>query len=349
MTRLRPPLAGLGAPLAVVAIALGGPFALAQPQPRPQPPPQTPTALDVAGLGGNGNPAGGKYALLVGVPEANGDPNERKYAEADVVELADLLQQVFRIPADHMMLMTRQASAETSWRRLPTKANILEQLNLFVEGLREQDTLIVVLAGQGMQPVEAEEPSFYPIDAKPNDPSTLIPLSSLRRPMERCRAGLKFLLVDANRKDPLNRAARVEARARPSVRPADSSQVITFLSCSRGEPAFEDSQSRHGVFIHFLIEGIRGKADLDQDGLGTVGELQSYVFSNVFNYVRNQYAALQQPEFTGSGSPNEVFVAYKPARLLLQRANDLYNRHKFDEVINTCTRLILFDSSLAEP
>jgi tetratricopeptide (TPR) repeat protein len=308
--------------------------------------PQPPALVDVAGPG---NPAAGeKFALLIGVPEASFDPNERKYAEADVVALGSQFQDLLKVPADHIVFMTRQASAAISWRRMPTKANILEQLELLAAGLREQDTLIVAVAGQGVQLADADEPSFYPIDAKPSDPSTLIPLSSFRRPMERSRAGLKFLLVDAGRSDPLNRAPRVEARARPSARPADPSQVITFLSCSRGERAFEDPQSRHGIFFHYLIEGLRGPADLDQDGLGTVGEIQAYVYRNVRNFARDQYAALQQPELSGSVVPGEIFVALRPASVLLKRAKALYDQRKYEEVISVCTRLIQFDSRLPE-
>jgi len=38
---------------------------------------------------------------------------------------------------------------------------------------------------------------------------------------------------------------------------------------------------QHGVFTHFLLEGLKGKADMDNDSLITVDEVYSYVSDQV--------------------------------------------------------------------
>ncbi len=37
----------------------------------------------------------------------------------------------------------------------------------------------------------------------------------------------------------------------------------------------------HGVFTYYLLEGLRGKADLDRDGIITVDEAYNYVSKKV--------------------------------------------------------------------
>src|ERR1051326_6508757 len=97
-----------------------------------------------------GSPEGGeKYALLVGVRDYGGAPGAPRFAEKDVLELAEVLQQSLKIPADHIKVMTQREAASSP--RFPTRDRILKQLDLLASGLREQDTLLVALAGLGVQ------------------------------------------------------------------------------------------------------------------------------------------------------------------------------------------------------
>ncbi len=47
------------------------------------------------------------------------------------------------------------------------------------------------------------------------------------------------------------------------------------------EVSGEDDELRHGVFTYFLLEGLRGKADTDKDGIITVDEIYRYVSREV--------------------------------------------------------------------
>ena len=275
---------------------------------------------------------GEKFAFLVGVQNYEGDLNKLNYAEADVDGLAEVLKKNVKLPPDHIVLMTQPQSIVKSPRRYPTKALILEQLDLLLAGLREQDLLIVALAGHGVQfKDDDEERYFCPIDAKLSDRSTLIALGEVRRRMERARAGWKLLFIDASRVDPLNPQSRsalpnVRVEERGGARPPYAGEVITFYGCSKGERAFEDPKSGHGVFFRCLIDGIGGEADLDGDGLGTLGEIRTYVSRNVRNFVRDQHSASQQPELVGNVDPKRVLVAFKPASLLLRQGKELFEK-----------------------
>ena len=55
--------------------------------------------------------------------------------------------------------------------------------------------------------------------------------------------------------------------------------VVT--ACATNEVSLESPQRGHGIFTHYLVEGLRGAADTDQNGKVTIDELYEYVYRNV--------------------------------------------------------------------
>lgn len=64
-------------------------------------------------------------------------------------------------------------------------------------------------------------------------------------------------------------------------------------------------EARTGLFTYFLAMGLRGKADLNEDGHVTAGELYRYIYSNVSENSKKIYQE-QIPCFYGDDS----FILY---------------------------------------
>src|SRR5262245_50891093 len=99
---------------------------------------------------------GERYALLVGVRQY--DRNELrnlKYSEPDVVELAGVLKDAGYRP-ENVVLMTQTRAADNI-RFLPLAANIRRELHLLLRNRSRYDSVVVVLAGHGVQFRGAEE------------------------------------------------------------------------------------------------------------------------------------------------------------------------------------------------
>jgi uncharacterized caspase-like protein len=56
---------------------------------------------------------------------------------------------------------------------------------------------------------------------------------------------------------------------------------LILTASGANEVSGEDDQLKHGVFTYFLLEGLRGKADMDKDGIITVDEAYRYVSREV--------------------------------------------------------------------
>jgi len=290
-------------------------------------------ALTVApALAQPGARRGEKYALLVGVKAY--DPNELHelaYSEADVTGLATVLKAGGYEPAN-VVLMT-QALGATKPRLLPLAANIRKELSLLLQDLEPADSVVVAFAGHGVQFAGEKSTYFCPADAKLADRSTLIPLDDVYRELEASKAGLKLLLVDACRNDPRTKNSRsraeveLESLNRPQVVPPPGG-VLAFFSCSEGEKAQEYEDLRHGVFFHFVIQGLGGEADLDGDGLISPEELAQFAKRRVRDYVREKNGVRQMPELRGTSRDLVPLVRLSRPRMpdvappRLSRANE---------------------------
>jgi uncharacterized caspase-like protein len=76
------------------------------------------------------------------------------------------------------------------------------------------------------------------------------------------------------------------------------SRRLMLTAADTNEFSLEDARwGGHGVFTHFLLDGLRGAGDGDQNGIVTVTEL----FEHVSGEVRGATAGRQNPQISGLG------------------------------------------------
>ena len=74
-----------------------------------------------------------------------------------------------------------------------------------------------------------------------------------------------------------------------------------LLSCGPNEFSLEDPEvGEHGIFSHFLAEGLGGKADLDRDGVVSLAELAQYLGRRVAGQAR---AVIEEDRDRPDGHP----------------------------------------------
>ncbi|MBS0207100.1 MAG: SUMF1/EgtB/PvdO family nonheme iron enzyme, partial [Planctomycetes bacterium] len=242
-----------------------------------------------------------RWALLVGVNQYD-YARGLDYCVSDQRALSEALTAA-GFPARQVTLMVDDASE----RRLqPTRTNVKTQIELLVKLARPGDMVLIGLSGHG---VLLERTTYFcPSDAKLDDADTLVSLDWVYQQLKGCQADLRLVLMDACRNVPPTPAGRraidPDALVATSRAFAQSGSrlpegVLLLNSCSEGEFAQEDQPLGHGVFTHFLLEGLKGKADRDGDQKISLQELFSYSSKETSLYVRDKYAGLQRPTLQG--------------------------------------------------
>jgi uncharacterized caspase-like protein len=214
-------------------------------------------------------PAGRRYAMLVGVKKYGKDQlRSLIYTENDVNGLAAVLKDD---GYKRVVLLTQaEAAAQGDNDLLPTARNVRRQLKAILDDRKPGDSVLVAFSGHGVQFRDQKDSYFCPMDAELDDLKTLISLSEVYQALETCPAGVKVLLVDACRNDPQADASKsvekvkLESVTRPQAeRPPGG--VAALFSCSEGQRSFESDKLHQGVFFHYVIEGLKGKAANKKD------------------------------------------------------------------------------------
>lgn len=278
-------------------------------------------------------PKGKKYALLVGVDRYGKGTllPGLTYPQRDVEGLSDVLLDS-GYDKDDVVVMTRKSGVE-DFDLLPTADHVRNQLTLLLKLLKPGDTILILLCGHGVMldapAPEGEVPTsksfFCPMDAdlRVKDLAKLIAFDEFFEALSRSKATTKLLLVDACRNE---LKAAPEARA-PGISmpppPAPPPSVAALYACSEKEVSWEDSAlgGGHGVFSHFVIEGLKGAAD-KENGNGnnetTLSELTDYVQDNVIKFVRKRHAVSQEPRLLGNVGQILLRVGRPVGRVLIR-------------------------------
>src|SRR5271157_3152132 len=254
---------------------------------------------------------GKKYALLVGVDKYEkgsllpGLPFPRR----DVEELAKVFLQA-GYDKDNVVIMTKERGLE-DFDLMPTAEHIRNQFQLLLAQLKPGDSIIVALAGHGvLMLVPADKPEdkpraksfFCPMDANlaRKQLPRFIDFDELYKGLADSPATVKLLLVDACRNNPTegNRGGI------PFAPPPVPASVAALFSCSDGEVAWDDADlgGGHGVFFHYVIEGLKGAADQEngnRDNKVSLAELTAFTQDKVLDFVSHRRGRRQMPTLQG--------------------------------------------------
>ncbi len=242
-------------------------------------------------------PQGERWAVIIGISKyQNAGIRSLEYAHRDADSLYHLLQRPSGggFKKDHIVHLTDSTA---------TYANIRFALRSFLKQPKEGDLVLLYFACHGAP--DRDRPAnetvyLLPYDTDPNHlAATAIPMREIDEALrEILLARQVIILADACHS--ANIAGGIGGRNLENNKAVNKSLkglgdakggIALLSSASANEEAQEDRRwgGGHGVFTHFLLEGLRGRADdTPQDGQVSVGELFEYVRANVIEATKNQ-------------------------------------------------------------
>ncbi len=253
-------------------------------------------------------PARDRWAVIIGIGRY--DRTEippLRYAVADAERLYDVLVGSAGFKKDHVLLLTDNAE------RKPTLRNVKWALGTFLARSAQKDDLILIFfAGHGApeidpRGIESDGLAKYlvPADADPDDLyATALPMDELSTIFNRIEAEQVVMFLDACYSGAAGGRTFASKRTRASriddvflERLTRSKGRVIVTAARANEVSLELADLGHGVFSHYLIQGIRGTADLDRDGIVSLQELYQYLEQEVSRKSRlaggNQHPVLK--------------------------------------------------------
>lgn len=226
------------------------------------------------------------WAVVVGINDYPRVP-KLKYAVNDAQAFHRLLMERNHVPAENITLLVNEQA---------TLRNLRSALGTGLKGAAGTgDMAIIFFAGHGATERDSAstdgdglEKYILAYDSDPADLfSTALPMRDIALIFDRIRAERLIFMADAC----YSGASGGRTVGTDGIRANISDTFLERLASGRGkviitasaanEVSIEKDELRHGVFTYFLLEGLRGAADMDSDGAVTVEEAYRYVSEKV--------------------------------------------------------------------
>ena len=241
------------------------------------------------------------WAVVIGI---NTYPNIRrlKYAVNDAKAFHRHLVEFTRIPPENAILLLNEDS---------TLKRIRSTLGTFLKNKAGKDDMVIIyFAGHGATERELTSPDgdglekyLLPYDVEPNDLfATALPMGEISRIFTRIQSERLIFIADACYSGASGGRTISFGGVRANIsegfldRVASGKGKIILTASGANEVSEEKEDLGHGVFTYYLLEGLRGSADTDKDGLITVDEIYRYVSYRVPAMTNNE----QHPVKKGS-------------------------------------------------
>jgi len=232
------------------------------------------------------------WAVIIGVGRYQStDIPSLRYTVPDAESFYQILVGPGAFRKEHVLLITDKTE------KTPTLRNIKWALGTFLaRSAKKDDTVLIFFAGHGapeidQRGVERDGLAKYliPSDADPDDLySTALPMDEMQTIFGRVEAERMVVFLDAC----YSGAAGGRTFSAKKTRAANlDDQFLERLTRSKGraiitasrpsEVSIELPELGHGIFTYYLVQGLKGAADLNKDGIITVQELYEYVEQQV--------------------------------------------------------------------
>lgn len=182
--------------------------------------------------------------------------------------------------------------------------------NLVVPG---KSDVFVFYSGHGVPDVNKKEPYLAPYGLDPADvENTGYVLKDLYEQLARIDAKSVTVAIDSCFSGNSEGGAIIKDIS-PALLDVSNPMLkvkngVIFTASSSTQVSSWYHKKQHGLFTYFFLNGLRGKADKDNDGQVTVQELGEYVKRNVTEQAR-QLNRVQTPEVTGGN--DKVLLRYR--------------------------------------
>jgi len=241
-------------------------------------------------------------ALIVGVADYENTPAKAVFADSDAMMFQDYASQKLGIPASRIKTLVNDGADE--------KDMLLAVKRWLVRASKRDKTdVYIFFAGHGLASDDGQKMYLLPYDGAPELlDDTAILRDRLFSDIASANPRSVTVFLDTCYSG-TTRGTDMLIASRPIAIKALKQSVpdnFTVMTAARGDQTAKPlEEAKHGMFSYFLMKGMEGEADKNQDNKITAGELHSYVQSNVVQ----QSSGSQTPELQGDA--DRVLVQFQ--------------------------------------
>jgi len=201
------------------------------------------------------------------------------FAKRDASYMKEYFHKTLGIPADKIYYKTDDDVTKGEFDKIFSTRGWLDKR------ADKNTDIYIYYAGHGAPELSENKAYLIPYDGDPNYASqTGYALDVLYTNLENLKARSVTVFLDACFSGANRESEILLAGARPlfmEVNPSAAGNITIFSAASGKEISSAWPEKRHGLFSYFLMKGMRGDGDTNNDGQLTLDELGSYIQTNV--------------------------------------------------------------------
>jgi hypothetical protein len=217
------------------------------------------------------------YALLVGVARYN-HMKSLRYTDDDAYRMYAFLKspEGGALADDQIQVLIDEDA---------TRERIIASMNDVFAKATENDMVFFYFSGHGLKG------SFLPIDYDGQNNKLLH--TDITKVLDKCKAKFKICIADACHSGSVEESLHKDGNTQSLIETyydafrTSAGGTALMMSSKAEETSIENNGLRQGIFSHFLIRGLKGGADHDNNNVVSVNELFEYVKANVRYYTNN--------------------------------------------------------------
>ena len=237
------------------------------------------------------------YAVVIGIERYRQNVPNADYAVHDAEVMKQYLTKRFGYPEENIALLLNQQA---------TKSDLEKYLERWLQDRVEKDgTVFIYYSGHGAPNTKTSEGHLLPYDGDPTFlDSTSYSLKRLYEHLGTLPARQVIVVIDScfsgsgGRSVTAKGLRPVVLTQDPPVPTAGKMVVLTASAGNQVSGTFDSKQ--HGLLTYFLLKGLQGSADQNNDGHITLHELYAYVKPQVEGVARRELHHEQTPQLFGS-------------------------------------------------
>jgi len=226
------------------------------------------------------------WAVVIGIDNYQ-HIRHLKYATKDARAFYNHLVKTIRIPEENVFFLLNDQA-----RLYKIRSVLGTQLK---RKAGKDDMVIIFFAGHGATEEDSMSPDgdglekyILPYDAElKNLYASALPMSEISKIFSRIYSERLIFIADACYSGASGGRTIGIMGTRANISDAFMDRIssgkgrVIITASGANEVSSENDDLKHGVFTYYLLEGLRGKADVNKDGVITVDEVYDYVSINV--------------------------------------------------------------------
>ncbi len=254
------------------------------------------------GKKGNSN----SLAVIFGIEEYK-NVSDANFAHRDANFMKEYFQEVLQIPSNRIYYKTNDDVGKAEFDKVFSNDGWLDKRTK-----KDKTDIYVYFAGHGAPDIKRNKAYLIPYDGDPNYTSqTCYEVDVLYSELSKMNAKSVTVFLDACFSGANRNNEMLLADARPVYLEIDESYTgnVTVFSAAGGKEISSSwPEKKHGLFSYYLMKGMRGDADMDNDKNITYGELGDFIKENV-SITAGMLDREQTPSLT-TQNRNKVLISF---------------------------------------